>query len=175
MIHYVLTLVFTPGIRVLQRISRPTWHDWGEHTIRYGIYGHENDFKGTDHLARRFNQRIRSFSIDNDESTESKEELSLFAVSNNQLGILAVKKAEDSDDIIIRVYERYGEDLKADISFNYKLLEVKEVNGLEEPIGDIPFDKNKFTVTMQANGIRSYIVKINPPQRSYDIEQEISI
>ncbi len=116
-----LTLLYTPAIWYVTGFLDQKWQDWGDHTIRYAIYGHDGDYKETDRLARRHNQRIRSFSIPRDESSEEKRLCSLFEVSSNQLGILAVKKPEDMDGILIRVYERYGQAGSADIVFNTEI------------------------------------------------------
>ncbi|MHA1675385.1 MAG: glycoside hydrolase family 38 C-terminal domain-containing protein [Promethearchaeota archaeon] len=167
-----MTLIYTPGLRLIQGFRDQKYQDWGEHTIRYGIYAHEGDFTGTDHLARRFNQPIRSFLINNDSSSEIKDHFSLFEVSSEQLGILAVKKPEDTDGLLIRVYERYGIDLSTEITFCFQILEVKEVNGLEEIIGDTSFVGNKVSVNIEANGIRSYLVKFEQTQKSVNIEQQ---
>jgi alpha-mannosidase len=169
-----MTLLYTPGIRYTNGFWDQKYHDWGEHTIRYGIYAHEGDFKTTDHLARRFNQPIRSFAIEGTESFEGKEISSLFEVSTEQMGILATKKPEDTDGILIRFYERYGKALNAEISFSSQLLDIKEVNGLEEPIGSIKVEGNKFKVDIGANGIRSYIVKLKDLPNYTQIKQEAS-
>ena len=168
-----MTLLYTPGIRSLSGFRDQKYHDWGEHTIRYGIYGHEGDFKGTDPLARKLNQKTRSFIINDDESSEEKENLSLLKISSDQIGILSVKKPEDTEGILLRLYERHGESTTSEVVFNSQLLDVKEVNGLEEIIGDIIFEKNKFTVDICANGLRSYIVKLKDPQKTYDVEQNV--
>jgi len=167
-----MTLLYTPGIRYLKGFWDQKYQDWGNHTIRYGIYAHDGDFKTTDHLARRFNQPVRSFSINWDKSSEGKEKLSLFEVSTKQLGILAVKKPEDTDGLLIRFYERFGKALNTEICFTSSLSDVKEVNGLEETIGEIKFEGNKFTVDIGANGIRSYIVKFKNPPKYSNIKQE---
>jgi alpha-mannosidase len=167
-----MTLLFTPALYLISGFRDQKSQDWGEHTIRYGIYAHESDFKGTDSLAKRFNQPIRTFKIKNNMNTEQGEDISLLEVSNKQIGILALKKSEDSDGLVIRLYERYGEDCEADIIFTSNLLDVKEVNGLEEPLKDIPFARNKFTANVTANSIHSYIVKLDSPKIAHNIRQE---
>ncbi|TFF90451.1 MAG: hypothetical protein EU548_02925, partial [Promethearchaeota archaeon] len=167
-----MTLLYTPATRFFRGFHDQKYQDWGEHTIRYAIFGHQGDFKKTDHLAKRFNQRIRSFYIRNDLSSVSKEDISLFRVSNEQLGILAVKKPEDQDGILIRVYERYGKSLDADVIFNSEIQSVKEVNGLEEFQSDIKFSDNKFSIKMEANEIRSYIVEMKDSKKAYHLKQE---
>lgn len=166
-----MTLIYTPKTHRIGGYHDQAWHDWGKHTIRYGIFGHEGDFKQTDHLARRFNQKIRSFTITNEESSQTKQEVSLFKVSNKQLGILAVKKPEDMDGVLIRLYERYGEEVEAELEFSFDILEVNQVNGLEEHLNTVPYNGNKFTIKMGANAIHSYIVKLKSMPKPQNTSQ----
>ena len=166
-----MTLLYTPGIRYFTGFWDQKYQDWGNHTIRYGIYGHEGDFIGVDQLARQFNQKTRSFLINDGESSETRENLSLFNVLSDQIGMLAVKKPEDTDGILLRLYERYGESVTAEVVFNSQLLDVKEVNGLEETLHVIPFAENKFKVNIDANGIRSYIITLKDSPKKNDVKQ----
>jgi alpha-mannosidase len=167
-----MTLLYTPATRFYTAFWDQKSQDWGEHTIRYAIHGHKGDYKRTDHLARRFNQGIRAFTISDDNSSEAKDIVSLFTVSNDQIGIMAVKKPEDSEGILVRLYERNGQETKGEIIFNSKITGVKQVNGLEEPIGDIPINGNKFTANINANGIRSYIINLENNSKVYTIPQK---
>jgi alpha-mannosidase len=168
-----LTLLYTPGIRYVTGFIDQKWHDWGDHTIRYALYGHEGDFKNTDKLARKFNQPIRSFSILNDISSEAKRSCSLCEISNDQIGILAVKKPENSEGILIRVYERFGQAGQTEINFNTEIQQVTRVNGLEERIEDIACSGTKFSIELEANQIRSYIVNFGDVQQVEPINQEV--
>jgi alpha-mannosidase len=155
-----LTLLYTPSVHKLRGFWDQMWQDWGEHTIRYAIYAHEGDYRsGTDAFARRFNQRIRPFLITNDKSTKSKAEVSLLQNPTPQLGVIAVKKAEDIEGIIIRCYERFGEPLSTELNFAFPIQTAKEVNGREEILKDTEFNGCNLKVNMEANGIRSYLIQ----------------
>ncbi|TFH30625.1 MAG: hypothetical protein E4G98_01700 [Promethearchaeota archaeon] len=160
-----MTLLYTPKTRPLNGFRDQKYHDWGEHTIHYGIFGHVGSFKQTDLRARRFNQPIRSFNIKKDHPNPVQENISLFEVSDSQIGILAVKKPEASEGMIIRLYERYGVPVEGKIHFpseNLRLREVIEMNGLEEQVGKIEQNEKSFKVQLEANGIRTYHVQFQP-------------
>ena len=169
-----MTLLYTPGLELIQGFRDQKSQDWGDHTIKYAIYAHEGDFRSTDMVARRFNQPIRAFLIFDKKSEESQfsNPFSLFSVSNPQMGILAVKKPEKEDGILIRVYERYGKECNSDFHFYAHILKVVEVNGLEEFISDIPFEKDKFSVNLKANGVRSFIVNVEKSSFSQKVKQK---
>jgi alpha-mannosidase len=167
-----LTLIYTPGLRYATGFWDQKWHDWGDHTIRYGLFVHEGGCTETDQLARAFNQPIRTFRIHNEIGSAEKKAGSLFTISNPQLGLLAVKKPEDTDGILIRLYERHGTAGQADLTFMLPIKQVTEVNGLEEKLHEVPCSGNKFTVKIEANQIRSYIVVLKNSVQASPLKQE---
>ncbi|MBF9016773.1 MULTISPECIES: glycoside hydrolase family 38 C-terminal domain-containing protein [unclassified Oceanispirochaeta] len=156
-----MTLLYTPALRYYNGFWDQNSQDWGEHTIRYGIHGHKGDWTGADSLARRFNQPVRSFLIGEKTKGGHLDDPSLFKISDPQIGILAVKKAEDNNSLIIRIYERYGKKACGHIVFSCDLLEAIEVNGLEEPMAEADFTGNRLRVSIPACGIRSFSVKLS--------------
>ncbi len=171
-----MTLLYTPNVRKLLGYWDQQWQDWGEHTIRYGIYCHEDDFKGTDQIAKRFNQEVRTFSIDKQLSHIGEEDGSLLEVADEQVGILAVKKAEKNDGIVIRLYERYGKPAQTEIilqnNIGNNIGKVQEINGLEEPLGEISFKEKQFSVQLEPNEIKSYLLQLENPRDPVNIKQE---
>ncbi len=157
-----LTLLYTPAIWYIPLTGclDQKSQDWGQHTIRYALYTHQGDWRGTDTHARRFNQPVRHFKISREVKSGTLDHLSLLRTSTPQIGILAVKAAEDSEEIIVRLYERHGRDLSGYLEFPTQLLGAWEVNGLEETIGEASTDSNKLHITMQANGMRSYRISL---------------
>ncbi len=168
-----LTLLYTPAIWYIPLTGclDQKSQDWGQHTIRYAFYAHEGDWRGTDSLARRFNQPIRHFRISKNVKSGPLDYLSLLRVSTPQIGIMAVKEAEDGDGIIVRLYERYGSRLSGYLEFPSQVLEAQEVNGLEEIVGDVVVENNKLHVTLPANGMRSYQVTLSDQKPKSVIKQ----
>ena len=115
-----MTLLYTPGLRLLSGFRDQKTQDWGEHTIRYALYAHDGSRSGTDAAARRFNQPIQAFSISDGSDQKTavgsapggvaagapdsvpagiRAGTSLFRVSNPNIGVLSVKKAENTDSM----------------------------------------------------------------------------
>src|SRR5437660_12693936 len=64
------------------------------------------------------------------------QEFSLLKVSNARIRVLAVKKAEESDEIIVRLVELDGRPQpNVKISFPSSISSAREVNGQEQPVG----------------------------------------
>ena len=62
---------------------------------------------------------------------------SMLESSTPQIGVRALKKAEDGDGYIVRCYELTGKPVEnARITFPAQILSAEECNGIEERIGD---------------------------------------
>src|SRR5206468_11585695 len=55
--------------------------------------------------------------------------------SNNQVAVRALKKAEDSDEIVLRVQELHGRPARTRIKFALPIQTVREINAAEETVG----------------------------------------
>ncbi|MBB6479934.1 glycoside hydrolase family 38 C-terminal domain-containing protein [Spirochaeta isovalerica] len=155
-----MTLLYTPALRYTNGFWDQKTHDWGEHTIRYGIYGHGGDWRGTDRVARAFNQPVRSFLVEGKDGADKADIGSLLQLSSHQFGVMAVKKSESDDAILVRLYEREGRYGRAALSFSHAVSRVVEVNGLEEPIEAVGFKGNSFEVAMGASSVKAFVVTL---------------
>jgi alpha-mannosidase len=67
----------------------------------------------------------------------------------------AVKKAEDTDDLIIRLYETSGTFAETSVAFGVTGVEIEEVDLMENPLG-----KAADRLTFQPFEIKSLRVKL---------------
>jgi alpha-mannosidase len=65
------------------------------------------------------------------------QDRSFIAVDNGNIVIEAVKQAEDSEDLIVRLYESSGRNGRAEISFPYRIHTAELVDMMENHIEDI--------------------------------------
>ncbi|KAA6336346.1 hypothetical protein EZS27_015488 [termite gut metagenome] len=174
-----LTLLHTPKVGNDPNMTHQDHLDMGHHTIRYAIVGHKSI--ATDGKvawkAEAFNQPLLSFVTSKHKGTNGRE-YSFVKTNAPQIALKALKKAESSDGYVVRVNEISGNNLpKAAITFAAPIEYAQELNGIEEPIGDIQYAEN--TITFDAKGFqpRTFKVKfkggnasINTPQnRPVDI------
>jgi alpha-mannosidase len=155
-----LTLLRTPG-------TRGGYHDQGtqdlgHHEFVYGIAGHDGDWRRgrTDWQAYRLNQPLVAFETARHAGALGKE-LSLLRISNPALRVLALKKAEQSDEVIVRLVETNG--IPADnvrVSFAAPLTAAREVNGQEQPVGPATIAAGSLAVSFTAYQPRTFAVKL---------------
>ena len=157
-----LTLLYTPGTRGGYRDQGT--QDQGRHEIVYAIAGHKGDWsEGRDAWqAARLNQPLRAFLPE--AHSGSARTFSLLNVSSDQVQVEAVKKAEDSDEIIVRFKELTGQPAKnLSLRFPVAITSAREVNGQEAPIGDATLQAGQLKFSMKGFGLKAFALKLAPP------------
>ncbi len=159
-----LTLVRTPGIEGRRGYTDQTSQDWGRHEIVYGIAGHAGDFRkgGTDWEGLRLDQPPAAFLVPAHAGALGKS-LSLMSVGNGRVRALALKKAEQSDEIVVRLVEMSGKPAKSvKVTFAAPLLAAREVNGIEDAVGPARLEKGVLVADFGPFEVRSFAVKMGP-------------
>jgi len=132
-----LTLVRSPGASANRNYSDQLNQDWGHHEILYGLAGHAGGWREgqTDWQAYRLSTPLESFTTVKHDGSLGKT-FSLVNVSDPHVRILALKKAEMSDDVILRMVELDGKPAPdVSVKFAGPVSSASEVNGQEQPVG----------------------------------------
>jgi alpha-mannosidase len=160
-----LTLMRTPGIR--GGYDDQSSQDFGHHEFIYGLAGHAGGWRlaETDWQGQRLNQPLAAF-----ESPKHAGALgstfSLLKLNNSRVRVLAVKKAEQSNEVIVRVVELDGK--KADnvrLAFGVPLVAAREVNGVESPVGPATISKGELVTSLGPYQPRTFAVTLGPPPK----------
>jgi alpha-mannosidase len=159
-----LTLIYTPGLGEGngRAYNDQTSQDWGHHEFVYGLAGHKGDWREeqTDWQALRLNQPLIAFKTTKHTGALGKK-FSLLRVDNNRIRVMALKKAEDSDEIIVRLVENDGKTANdVHLSFAAPVVSAREVNGQEMPVGDATVSDGKLVVTLAPYQLRAFAVKL---------------
>lgn len=158
-----LTLLYTPGVRKSYMDQHS--QDWGRHDFTYAVYAHEGDWRvgQSEWQGRRLNQPLIAF-----QSPKHKGSLgqaySIANVSTQQVDIRAIKKAENSEHIIVRVQELFGKSVEnVEVSFAADVSEAFEVDGQERRIGTAKMEGGKLRFNLTPYAPKSFAVKLRPP------------
>ncbi len=77
---------------------------------------------------------------------------------------MAVKQAEDSSDIIVRLVELSGQpQAQVQLTFAVPILAAQEVNGQEQPLGDAKFQDSTLIADFTPYQLRTYAVTLGQP------------
>lgn len=157
-----LTLLYTPATR--GSYSDQAVQDFGKHEMIYALYGHKGDWKkgNSNKQALRINQPLAAFQTVPHEGS-LKNEFSFVKISNPDVELSALKKAENSDDIIVRFIETNEKDAKnIQVEFAGDVITAKEVNGQEEAIGEAQIKNGKLVFDVTPYHLKTFSVKITP-------------
>ena len=100
-----------------------------------GLAGHAGDWRTaqTDWQAYRLNDPLIAFQTVKHKGALGKS-FSLVHLNNSRIRVLALKKAEDSDEIILRMVELDGKPAQdVRVSFAGPVAAAREVNAQEQP------------------------------------------
>ncbi len=157
-----LTLIRTPGIA--GGYPDQGTQDIGHHEFSYGIAGHVDGWREgqTDWEALRLNAPLIGFGSAKHVGTLGRN-FSLVKVSNPRVRIMAVKKAENSDEVIVRLVELDGKPQSdVHVSFAAPISSAREVNGQEQPVGLAYVDGGVLVTSFGAYQPRTFALKLNP-------------
>ncbi|HEX6717650.1 MAG TPA: glycoside hydrolase family 38 C-terminal domain-containing protein [Pyrinomonadaceae bacterium] len=160
-----LTLLRTPGISPRAGYGDQSTQDWGRHEIIYGLASHSGDWRReqTDWQAQRLNQPLIAFESSKHPGRLEKT-FSILHVNNSRVRVLALKKAEDSDEVIVRIVELDGRGVPdVRIGFAAPVVAAREVNGQELPVGSASISKGELVTSLGRFQPRTFAVKLAPP------------
>ena len=117
--------------------------DEGEHEFTYALYPHAGDWRnGTVRAARNLNSYLYAILPGSEKAAQQafvpRSLVTSIRLTRGQLELSAIKKAEDSESIILRLYEPHGDRGVATIETKDPIRKATLVNLLEEPIEDLP-------------------------------------
>ena len=173
-----LTLVRSPGVD--NDFTDQANQDWGHHEIVFGLAGHRGDWHGgqTDWQGYRLNQPLTAFASARHEGSLGKQ-FSLVSVSNPRIQIMALKKAELSDEIVLRMVEMDGRPQEnVVVKFASAIQAAREVNGQELPVpGNPAISNGKLVTNFTGYQPRTFALKIAPSaaKAAADTEKPVSL
>ncbi|HMD73860.1 MAG TPA: glycoside hydrolase family 38 C-terminal domain-containing protein [Steroidobacteraceae bacterium] len=176
-----LTLIRTPGTR--GGYPDQGTQDIGHHEFVYGIAGHAADWRhaATDWQAQRLNDPLIAFQTAKHAGAMGRE-FSLLKISNPRIRVLALKKEELGDAVIVRMVELDGKpQAKVRVAFAGPILAAREVNAQERTLGSASvehgalvtsfsaFQPRSFAVTLAASPTRLPRLRSTPVALHYDL------
>jgi alpha-mannosidase len=156
-----LTLVRSPGVDA--NYTDQANQDWGHHEITFGIAGHKGDWRAgqTDWQGYRLNAPLIAFESAKHPGGLGKQ-FSLVKIDNPRIQIMAMKKAENSDEVILRLVEMSGQaQPNVRVAFAGPVTAAREVNGQELPVGEATIANGALMASFTANQPRTFAVRLN--------------
>ena len=155
-----LTLIRTPGAR--GGYPDQASQDWGHHEFVFGLAGHAGDWRHaqTDWQGHRLNQPLLAFESARHPGSLGKT-FSFLNVSASRVRVLALKKAEHSEEVVIRLVELDGRsqpDVR--IAFAAPIIAAREVDGQEQPVGGATVSDGRLVTAFAPYQPRTFALKL---------------
>lgn len=154
-----LTLIRTPGVR--GGYPDQGTQDIGHHEFVFAISGHSGDWRTgqTDWQGQRLNDPLIPF-VATKHAGALGAQFSLLQVNSSRVRVLALKKAEDSEEVIVRLVELNGTpQSNVKITFAAPLLAAREVNGQEQPVGSATIVDGALVTSFGSYQPRTFAIK----------------
>lgn len=157
-----LTLLRTPGTR--GGYSDQATQDLGHHDFIFGLAGHAEDWRAgqTDWLGERLDAPMMVFETAKHAGVLGRE-FSMLRVSSPRVRVLALKHAEQSQELIVRLAEMDGRPQRnVHIALAGPIESAREVNAQEQPVGTAELSNGELVASFTAYQPRTFAITLKP-------------
>lgn len=155
-----LTLLHTPSTS--GNFVYQDQQDLGHHVFTYSLMGHADklDKPAVAQRSAVLNQPLKAFRAPKHKGSLGKE-FSFAQSDNDKVMIKALKKAEASDEYVVRVYEMEGKAPQtATLTFSGTIEAASEADGTEKTIGTATAQGNRLEVSIDPYSVKTYKIKL---------------
>lgn len=159
-----LTIFHTP--EAAGNYPHGAYNSIGSHRLRFAVMGHANDWRAgqSPWAAARLNQPLQAFQTTAHPGTLGKS-FSFLACDNPNVMVKALKKAEDSEEIVVRLHELSGRAQTAQLTFAAPIAAAREMNGAEAPLGPLTPVDGKLKVALSPYQPRTLAMTLAAPNQ----------
>lgn len=138
--------------------------DIGQHSVKYSIIPHAGSWQeaGVANEAYAFNCPL--FAIEAEGGGILPQEYSFINADKPGVFVTVAKEACDSENMIVRAYEAYGQRTKVNISFGFDVLQVSEVDMMEtKQLEKMVVSDRSFCTTFKPYEIKTFCIIYGNP------------
>jgi alpha-mannosidase len=129
--------------------------DMGHHEFTYSIYPHIGDPVDGETIKESIALNQPAYAVKGLPTAKKQ----IIKCCEENIYIDAVKKCEESGDILVRIHECHGKRGNFNLKSDYNITQYCECNILEHTVG-VPVKSNKITDSIKPFEIKNYIVKL---------------
>ncbi len=124
---------------------------FGSHRLTFAVAGHTNDWRAalSPWVAARLNQPLQAFQTTAHSGALGKS-FGFLACNNSNVMVKAVKKAEGSNELIVRLQELTGQSQVVRLTCGNGITAARQVTGAEDPLASLVPINGALTVTLGA-------------------------
>jgi alpha-mannosidase len=145
--------------------------DWGHHEFVLGLVGYRGDWRGATTIwqAYRLNDPLIAFTTIRHPGSLGNN-FSLLHLNDSRIRVLAVKKAEESDEIVIRMVELDGPAARdVHVEFATPITGAREVNAQEQAVGSAEVRDGALVTSFAPYQPRTFALRLGPPRAPLEL------
>ena len=119
------------------------------YTFEYALQPHDGDWRQAEMYKKAQEFHYLPIPIQADSKGDLPPEFSFLKLSPNNLILSALKKAEDSNEVILRFFETKGETTEAEVKLFRKIKRLTLVDLLETEDKELPVNGNEFKLEVK--------------------------
>ncbi len=119
------------------------------YTFEYAVQPHDGDWRQAEMYKQAQEFHHLPTPVQADSNGDLPPEFSFLKLSPNNLILSALKKAEDSDEVILRFFETKGETTEAEVELFREIKRLTLVDLLEREERELPFEGNGFRLEVK--------------------------
>ena len=149
----------TIGLTLLRSTSHPAkFADIGKHQITYSLLPHIGswEYAGVARAGIELNAESHTIGA----IAKSDMAAGLFGCGNANIVIDTVKVAENSDEIVVRLYESNGASGTAKLTISKDVVSAAECDLVERKTGDVAVEDGAITFSFTPYEIKTFLIKL---------------
>jgi alpha-mannosidase len=120
-----------------------------DYTFEYALQHHDGDWRQSEAYKHGQEFHHSPLSVQTKAEGDLPQEFSFLELKPNNLILSTLKKAEDSNEVILRFYETKGESTMAEVKLFRKIKRATVVNLLEQEEYELKPEHNKLTIDVK--------------------------
>jgi alpha-mannosidase len=136
--------------------------DKGEHEFTYSLYPHQGDWKQGNTVQMAYSLNVPLYAAISGANVNGAlpDTVSMMHVDCDNVIIDTVKKAEDSNEIVVRMYECFNRRSNVTFSCFRDLEEAMECSLMEKPLAKVPVQGGQFSFEIKPYEIKTFLLKV---------------
>ena len=148
-------------LSLLRASTSPDPHaDEGHHLFTYSLYPHQGDWRRGGTVREGYALNVPLLAVATEAHAGCLPSRGTFAGTDRPNVIIdCIKKAEDSDDLILRLYEAHGQRGQVQVTLSPEFRKVVETNAIEEGADPVAFADGVLSLYLKPFEFRTFRLK----------------
>jgi alpha-mannosidase len=137
----------------------PLYHQKGNHSMEFSLYTHQPGWQNGYRQALQANEKLSVVFNPISKAQSLPATFSFLSVSDQNSIVSTVKKSDDDNGLIVRLYDQIGQDKTVKINLFKSPVGIEQTNMIEENGKTIPKDDKGMTIKLGHHAIETFKIR----------------